>query len=319
MNIRHRLVGAVAVVATAASGALALLPGTANAATPATVGSPLTISSTAAQAGPLLPGVAKTFDLSVTNHSGAALPVTGALGGSLHGAIPAQYGDVTVGVQAVHAPATTSMFGSQDGGYIGAFYPKGGQWGSDFKLPAHATYTWKITVEAGKAFPINDDGFQLNFGVDDTANYKNSVGRTLDFRVGTWKSGGPIITTVQGHGTLTPQRPVDLQVTFTNRTGQPLAEQLSPWIGTELNSGSLKNVELAFDLWKNGHWVQLGDFDGGLPVLPAHLANGSSMTEMVRVRVVSWGATKATAGEIPVSVAYDGFTGLVTKDVYTVR
>ncbi|MFF3911532.1 hypothetical protein ACFYZJ_37645 [Streptomyces sp. NPDC001848] len=316
MSVRRRLAGTATVVAaTAASAALALLPGTANAATQSTTANPLTITATPAQPGPLLPGgAAKSFDFTVTNHSGAAIAMNGELSGAAHGALPLTDGDVKLSVRAVHAPATTSVFGSQDGGFIGSFYPKGGHWGSTFKLPAHSSYTWKITVAATKAFPINDDRLEIGFGaVADKG--RNVAERAMPFHIGAFNlhNGGPIVTEVSGGKSLTAKQPLTLDVSFTNRTGLPLAKKVYPWIGQGSRS-PLSGVTLAYDLWDGKRWVSLGKGDAALPVLPAHMANGATVHDKVRVRIAGWNNT-ARSGQIQLEVAYDGFYGAVVKNL----
>ncbi|MEY9874070.1 hypothetical protein ABH931_003564 [Streptacidiphilus sp. MAP12-33] len=312
MPIRTRLVGAVAVVV-AASASLALLPGTANAATPARAADPLTVSATPAQPGPLLPGgKAKSFDFTVTNHSGKAVAFAGELVGGAHGALPMHEGLVKLVVQAVHAPATAYTFGSQDGGFIGAVYPKGGHWGSKFTIPAHATYTWKVTVEATKAFPLNDD--RLVVGLD-ALNGTYSALRVQNFHIGPFSldNGGPIVTTVTGGKYVNVTAPLVLDVRYTNRTGAALAEALHPWV---VEARPANGQKLAFDVWNGKGWVPAGTLDAPLPAVRAGLANGASVTERIRVRIVGR-ADLAYYGQVALKFGYAPFGPLTTKVVTT--
>ncbi|MGV9319507.1 hypothetical protein [Streptomyces sp. NPDC003660] len=296
---------------------LALLPGTAGAAPQSTASNPLSISATPAQRGPLLPGGAtKNFTFTITNHSSAAVAMNGELHGRAHGALPLVNGDVKLSMQAVHAPATTAVFGSQDGEFIGAFYPTGGHWGSTFKIPAHASYTWKVNVAATKAFPINDD--RLGILVGATAdNSRVEVSRATNFHIGPFSlhNGGPLVTKLTGGTSLTPEKPLTLIAGFTNRTGLPLARKVHPWIGQAAPSRSaLSGVTLAYDMWNGKKWVTVGEHSSALPALPAHLADGATVNDKIRVRIVGWD-NKAHTGLIQLQVAYDGFNGMVVKNV----
>ncbi|MFJ4007865.1 hypothetical protein ACIPWL_31095 [Streptomyces sp. NPDC090023] len=319
MSVRRRLAGSVAVVATAASTVLALLPGTADAAPQSTASNPLSISTTPAERGPLLPGGAtKNFTFTVTNHSSASVAMNGELQGAAHGALPLMNGDVKLSMQAVHAPATTAAFGSQDGQLIGAYYPKGGHWGSAFKIPAHASWTWKVSVTATKAFPINDDRLAIVVGAS-FGEGRAENRRATNFHIGSFSlnNGGPLVTKMTGGTSLTSKKPLALNVSFTNRTGLPLARKVQPWIGQASTSRTaLPDVTLAYDLWNGKKWVSIGEYSSTLPVLPAHLADGATVNNKIRVRIVGWNK-KVHAGQVQLQVAYDGYYGMVVKNVRT--
>ncbi|WP_042426951.1 hypothetical protein [Streptacidiphilus anmyonensis] len=308
MSVRRKVLSLAAVVA--AGSAAVALPGAAQAAQPAKAAaakSPLVMTLGRIQSGPLMPGgAAKVFDLSVTNTSGRAVAFGSELGGGPHGALAVDGTDVKLSVTPVHAPATGLTFGGQDGGLLGSFFPKGGQFGSTFTLPAHATYTWKVSLAATKAWPVNDD--RLFFGLNvATPDGHDSAGRQLNLQVGTAHTGGPIVQTLTGGNVVAPGKPLVLRYTLTNRTGAAVAQSLQPGVLEELpGSGSL-NVTLAYDVWQNGRWVQVGTDGAGLPKLPAHWANGASAGYTIRVRVTHWDAGAPTSQKVIVSASYDPF------------
>ncbi|MFJ4007826.1 hypothetical protein ACIPWL_30895 [Streptomyces sp. NPDC090023] len=315
MSVRRRLAGTATVVA-AASSVLALLPGTANAATQSTALNPLTVTASSAQPGPLLPGgAAKSFVFTVANHTGAAIAMNGNVGASAHGALPLDKGDVKLSVQAVHAPATTSSISSQGSGLMGTFHPKGGRWDSTFKLPAHSSFTWKITVAATKSLPINDDRLVVDFGADADHGRIEAWSRN-SFHIGAFNlhNGGPIVTKVTGGQSLTVKKPLTLDVSYTNRTGVSLAEKVYPAIYQTNSRSTLSGVTVAYDLWNGKRWVFLGKGAAQLPALPAHLANGATTTDRIRVRIVGWD-NKAHAGRVQLLAAYDNFNGSAVKNI----
>ncbi|WP_052434612.1 hypothetical protein [Streptacidiphilus melanogenes] len=307
MSVRRKVLAGAAVVA-AVSAAVAL-PGAAQAAQPAKAAatSPLVMTLGRIQSGPLMPGgAAKVFDLSVTNTSGKAVAFGSELGGGPHGALAVDGTDVKLSVTPVHAPATGLTFGGQDGGLLGSFFPKGGEFGSTFTLPAHATYTWKVTLAATKAWPVNDDRLQFGFNVA-AQNGGASADRQLNLQVGTAHTGGPIVQTLTGGNVVAPGKPLVLRYTLTNHTGAAVAQRLQPGVLEELPGAGSLDATLAYDLWENGRWVTIGTDGAGLPKLPAHWANGASAAYTVRVRVTHWDAGAPASQKVIVSASYDPF------------
>ncbi|MEY9874069.1 hypothetical protein ABH931_003563 [Streptacidiphilus sp. MAP12-33] len=297
---RKVLAGAVAVAAVSAAVAL---PGVAQAATPR---SPLVVKLGQVQSGPLMPGGrAKVFDLSVTNTSGKAVAFTDEIGGSAHGALSLDGTDVRLNVTPVHAPASTLEFGGQDGGLLGFLYPKHGPVNGAFTLPAHATYTWKVSLAATKAWPVNDDRLFFGFNLDTKDG--REVSRGLDLKVGTARTGGPITQTLTGGNVLSPGKPLVLHYTLTNRTGAAVTQTLEPWIIEQLPGGGSSAATIAYDLLEHGRWVQLDTDGAGLPKLPAHWANGQSVSYTFRMRLVRWDAGAPASQKVLIQAAYDPF------------
>lgn len=317
---RKAVAGAAAVVAAAAA---VVLPGVAQAA-PAGVGagakSPLVLTLGRMQAGPLTPGGrAEVFDLSVTNTSGTDVAFGSELGGGAHGALPVGDSQVTLGVTPVHAPATALTFGGQDGGLLGSFYPKGGQFGDAFTLHAHATYTWKVTLAATKAWPVNDDRLLLGFNVG-TVGGGATVSKQLDLQVGTARTGGPIVQTLTGGGSaVSAAQPLVMRYTLTNRTGAPVAQSLVPGLLTTSYESVPLTTSLAYDVWENGRWVPLGTDSAGLPAIPAHWASGASVSYTVRVRVAGWDAGAGKGDTVSVEASYDPFASSADRVVTVTR
>ncbi|MEY9847637.1 hypothetical protein [Streptacidiphilus sp. MAP5-3] len=318
--VRRRVVaGSAAVVAAAAA---VVLPGVAQAAQTGAgtaAKSPLVLTLGRMQAGPLMPGGrAEVFDLSVSNTSGTDVAFGSELGGGAHGALPVGDNQVTLGMTPVHAPATALTFGGQDGGLIGSFYPKGGQFGDAFTLPAHATYTWKVTLAATKAWPVNDDRLQLGFNIGTGGGA--TVAKQLDLEVGTAKTGGPIVQTLTGGGSaLSAAQPLVMRYTLTNRTGAPVAQSLQPGLLTTSYESVPLTASLAYDLWQNDRWVPLGTDSAGLPAIPAHWANGASVSYTVRVRVAGWDAGTGKGDTLGVEASYDPFASSADRVVTVTR
>ncbi|RAG84861.1 hypothetical protein DN069_14755 [Streptacidiphilus pinicola] len=316
MSVRRKVLAGAAVVA-AASAAVAL-PGAAQAAQPqqaAAAKSPLVLTLGRIQSGPLMPGGrAKVFDFSVTNTSGKAVPFITELGGGAHGALGIDGSDVKLNVTPVHAPATTVEFGGEDGGLLGFLYPKHGQVNGPFTVPAHATYTWKVSLAATKAWPVNDDRLDFGFNVG-TDNSRQWASRELNLKVGTARTGGPIVQSLTGGSVVAPGKPLVLRYTLTNRTGAAVTEKLQPWVMEQLTAPGQLDATLAYDLWQNGRWVPVGTDGAGLPVLPAHWANGATVSYTFRVRVAHWDAGAPASQKVIVSAAYDPFVASADRIV----
>lgn len=322
MSVRRKvLAGAVAVAAVSAA---VTLPGAAQAAQPAqpakasAAKSPLVLRLGRIQPGPLMPGGrAKVFDVSVTNTSGKAVAFTSQVGGSAHGALSVSGEDVKLNVTPVHAPATALEFGGQDGGLLGYFYPKQGEVNGSFTLPAHATYTWKVSLAATKAWPVNDDRLWFGFALDTRDG--RGTGRELDFRVGAARTGGPIVQTLAGGDVVSPGKPLVLRYTLTNRTGAAVAQSLEPWLLEELPGAGTLDASLGYDLWRNGRWVPIGTDGAGLPKLPAHWANGARASYTFRVRVLHWNAGAPASEKVIISGSYDPFEASADRTVTVTR
>jgi hypothetical protein len=302
MSFRARIAGAVAI----AAGLTAVAPA-AYATTPAPAPQPavkLALGAPAPQ-GPLLPGGrAETFTVTATNTTAKPQTVAPDIAAIYQGAVPLIRSDVKVSVVGVNAPASAVAYGAQDGGVIGGIIPKGGKlFASAFILPAHHSYTWKVSVAAGASWQRNDNA--LRFTMYDGAAGKSGFSpKTLFFKVGTARTGGPLTVALSGATKLVLGKFENVDVTVTNRTGArlslPLGDQLtlSAWTfaGGKVRAGSASAV---IQVLENGHWVTVGK-NLSLPVLPG-LASGASHTFRLRIRLTGY-QTQLPAG-VPASAA----------------
>ncbi|MEZ0092676.1 hypothetical protein [Streptacidiphilus sp. EB129] len=275
---------AVVTVVAAVTGAVAFLPGAAQAATASSApASPITLKvGSASPAGAFMPGGAtKTITVTASNTSGKAARFTANLNGMADGALGLTERDYTFKVAPVHAPATSGVLFTQDGELMGSFYPKGGHFGNSFTIPAHTSYTWKLTLGITKNWPANDDALRLTVG----ANGYQTV-KALAFTVGHRRTGGPVTERFTGGTTIAPGRPAYETLTVTNRTGAALNGPVDFW----LDEAPFGGPATAVDVWKGGRWVAVRD-GGELAVLNHGLANGAHVDYRLRVRET--GAVKA--------------------------
>ncbi|WP_042420546.1 hypothetical protein [Streptacidiphilus anmyonensis] len=276
---------AAAVAASALLGSAALaFPGVAAAATPAKP--PLQLSVTPTAPGTALNpgGAVRTEIVTVTNTTGTSQPFTTELAGITQGAVNLRSGELTASVTALgRTPTTISSFKAQTPGYVGLFVPKGSKTGV-FTVPAHATFTWKVSVAATKAWPLNDGGLRFIVGVNEGSRYPVQD-KQVDFILAQ-RADGPMVESLRGDASLSPSRPAYATVTLTNRTGADLRQTWS--ILPDL--GRPQGAELALDVWvgsaAQGHWQSTG----GRDLVVNGLRASASATFKLRVRVVAYTA-----------------------------
>jgi hypothetical protein len=319
MSARTRIgtVGAVTVSAAIAGGAL-LLPGVAQAATPATSASSLTLTVGApAPAGALTPGGgSQSFTVTVANSGSSAQPFTSQIGGKPQGSLALTGSDAAFQVAALPGtPATGGALDGEDGQLLGAFYPQGGRFGDAFSIPAHTTYSWKVTLGVNKSWPVNDS--DLDFYV--LGNTGAIGAQKLDFKVGDAGTGGPVLETFGGSGsTIAPGQPLVNTLTITNKSGAPLTKSWQSDLSygqSGKQTGVADHMVLAMDEWTGAAWKPI-DAAAPLAHLQNDLPNGASVTFTFRVRLVKYSAVVPSG---PISVSVDsGFRGPsvgVQKDV----
>ena len=302
----------------AIAGATLLAPTAAHAATPSGSASPLRIVVTGEGSGvshTLIPGGApQVMTLDVSNDSAQPAQFTPELSGHATGALPLLSDDVvfTVSPDSAGGPAATGELDSQDGRLLGQIYPAGKP-GTAFTVPAHTNYSWLLSLGATKSWPANDDGLTLSIGAPNTTPAQ----ATVSYPVGTAKTGGPMVETLNGGSTLAPGQPMTTTLTVTNRTGAPLAQSWPNQI--EFDQPVNSSVLLATDLWNGSAWQALpGDT---LPTLPVGFADGASASYRIRVRVVSYTAS-ASAEQVPMYVWGGGGPGTsfnLTKQLTVLR
>ncbi|QMU68970.1 hypothetical protein [Streptacidiphilus sp. P02-A3a] len=289
MSVRARLVATTATVALAAGTATALLPAVANAAAPAPAKPAVTVSYGAVSArGPLLPGGrTESFTVTATNTTGKSAPFLGTFSATPQGVFALASADLSLSVVPVHAPATGFGTIAEEPGLIGQIHPKASKlWGSaDFVLPAHASYTWKVTVGATKAWKASDNAVLVNVSnsaaPDDSAPFS-----TVDLKVGAARTGGRVVETLTGGGSVAPGRDALETLTVANRTGAAVPGPVGGEVST---SGLVQDGDqygpgrVTVDLLEGGHWVALKG--GQLPVLGNGLAKDAVVS--YRLRLVS--------------------------------
>jgi len=293
MSARRRTLTATA-VALAATATAVLAAGTANAAAPAATTSNVSITlGTPAPAGALIPGAgAETFTVTATNNTATPQKFTAQAGGRSTGALPIAAADVSFQATAIGStPATGGSLNTQDGELLGAFYPAGGSFGDSFTLPAHAVYSWKLSLAATKAWPRNDS--DLKFYVE--GNSGSATADALDFTVGDGRTGGPVVQTINGDSTVAPGQPAYEYLNVTNNTGATLgrgwADHLTFSSVDPTGPQTFFNqVTLETDVWNGRAYVpvEVGDT---LPPLSKDLAPGATAVYRIRVDLVKYAAT----------------------------
>ncbi|QMU67641.1 hypothetical protein [Streptacidiphilus sp. P02-A3a] len=302
MSIRARIAAAVAVAATLT----AMAPVAAFAATPATRPAVTYSLGAPSSNAPLTPGgKAETFVLTATNTTGKAQgfePTFAAFG---QGPVGLLRSDVELSAVPLHAPASTVSYGVQHESLFGGLSPKGGTlYRSEFTIPAHATYTWKFSIAAGRTWQANDS--DIAFSLMDNSNPDSAINALRTFKVGGANTGGPVNLAYSGHK-LVLDRFENVDITLTNHSGArlnlPVTNSLNFTAFTEAKNVVKPAAKTAeFQLLENGHWVTLGK-DLVLPKLTG-LANGASETYQLRVRLIGYetsikgGTTEFTIGDI---------------------
>ena len=291
MPARRRTLAAIAAVL-AATGTV-LTVGTAEAA-PAGAASNITMTvGRPTPAGSLTPGgAAESFTVTAANNTATAQEFTSEAGGSTTGAIPLNTAAVAFQATAIGAtPATGGSLNSEDGELLGAFYPAGGHFGDSFSIPAHTTYSWRLSLAATKAWPLNDA--DLKFFVEGNSATVAPVFTT--FEVGDGTTGGPTTQTFDGAGIVAPGQPAYEHLTVTNHTGAALGQDWTDHL--DFSSVDPTGVQTFFNevtlqasVW-NGTAYAPVPADGVLPALSKDLAPGASTVYRIRVDLVKYSAT----------------------------
>jgi hypothetical protein len=256
----------------------------------------------------LLPGgPGESFTVTAANETDAPLPFDGQLPGVTVGHLPIGSRDVKISVEPMSAPATAFVAGQLRTEYLGRFYPAGStDPDTPFTVPAHTTYTWKVTVAATKTWPAGDS--QLAFQIEQSHN-------TLYYRVGHKTTNGRFdeTMTVSGDGTAAPHRPLFMNLNLTNNTGAAIASPLRTSItfsNTSTGPNALTVQDLQVWLWNGKAWVALKGttYSWQLPLISAHFPNGGKHTYRLMVSLNShykksmgggvdvWAATRFTQG-----------------------
>ncbi len=300
MSVRSRATAAM-VLTTAALAGTAFLPTAANAATPAAA-KPALSTSVSRPAGALLPGGrAESVVFSVTNNTAKPQKFEAGAGALPQGALDLAGGQLALQATPLgRTPATSADFQDQQPGYMGELYPRGTAVGSYFTIPAHASFSWRLSLAATKAWPANDNGFTLDTFAVQPNSFAPSESRSF-FKVGKATTGGPIVERLSGGTVVAPGRPAYETLTVTNRTGAALATAWDDlaYINVPATAKGLAGA-LATDVWvgsaAKGHWQPVQD--SNLLNAPRGLANNATASFRLRVRLVNYATNTAsfTAG-----------------------
>ena len=272
--LHHSRSAAATAVALAAMGAAAL-PAQSAFAAPA---EPLSVSvSGPIGHSPLQPGgKAESFIVTVKNSTAKPALFAGLFTAKGEGVLPLTRSDIALSVTPVHAPSTATTIVNGSDELAGWFVSPHNA--DDFTVPAHTSYTWKLSLTATKAWPLNDNGLMLDvFG-------QNATGRAdINLKVGNVKTGGPLVAVLSGGDYLSPGHPMVETLTLTNRTGAALKDtifrdlSLSP-VGKDTKT--IENTDIVLQTWQHGHWVAWTDTNLG--ELTHGLANGAHAGVTVR-------------------------------------
>ncbi len=290
MSVRSRVLAASAVALTAAVtiGAAALPTAAyADTAVPAPA-HPLTLTVGAQTPNRVLVpgGAAESFLVKVVNNSAKAQTFSPSFGAGPKGVVPVTSRDVAVSVAPVgHTPAASSTVLTNGFGVLGGFYPKGAKFGSSFSVPAHATYEWKVSLAATKAWPLNDSN--LGLGVYDNSNHSDVVSDYVYFQVGNGHTGGPVNETLTGGTGVAPGHPAYETLTITNRTGAELFD----WCTNAAVYGS--QTTFGVDVLIGHTWMNLAHLSGG-PLCRTELPENGTQRYQLRVQLLSDKSTAAS-------------------------
>ncbi|MBC3840431.1 hypothetical protein GXW82_09985 [Streptacidiphilus sp. 4-A2] len=237
-------------------------------------------------------GAEESFTVEVSNTSGRSQQFEGALGATVEGALAFAGNQMSAQVTALGAtPATAVQLVSQEPGVVGSFYPKGHSSSSEFTLPAHTSFSWKVSLGATRAWRVNNDGISL-----EVAAYQPGHpvfgSRVVDFQVGNGRTGGPVVETLTGSDSIAPG-PAYLTYTVTNRTGAAIG---TTWASALVVDSGSEPTQFAEAVWvgsaAKGHWQPLA-YDA-LPTIAAGFGNGSSRTFELRVELVKYAGSTAS-------------------------
>jgi hypothetical protein len=307
---RSAAVAAATVTTALACGGLAALT-VANASTPATAQAPATPLSVFASVpayatAPLVHGLGtETVTFTVRNNTGHAVAFHPLVEGWSHGVFPVTPSEVSLGVDAVQAPATGVVRTGHDNATFDRLVPAGKPSGSAFTVPAKGSLTWKLDYGVLSSFPANNPDLVLDFQAL-AAPLSTSLagpGASVGLGIAPGQSR-PFAEYLTGGTTVAPGKPLNLDLTMANYTGAAVRGTFSTRFSAD-GPASAGKALLALDAWENGRWVTLTNLDNGndwvLPPFSGTIANGSDHTAVLRLRVADGTDTAAATGTVDLS------------------
>ncbi|ROR43141.1 hypothetical protein [Kitasatospora cineracea] len=283
---RSRLLAtAVAVAATAA----ALAP-TAASAADAPSGDPAAkpLVATLAQApdqGPLTrSGDGADLTMTVTNNSDQAQPFHPSVAVTPVGSAPANWQWIDFSATAVSAPDTYGLrTWSGTNEFAGAVLPLNSMASTPFTVPAHTTYSWKVSFKLTAALPADDTAVNVALRND---LGDSTVSDPLNLPV--TAPTGAFYQTFDGFsGTVRFQQPMETTLNLLNNGAS--TSTVHPTL--RFGDGTRQSpATLALEVWGDGAWVTVPGTDNTwrLPPVPGGLASGASHQYRLRLSLVDF-------------------------------
>jgi hypothetical protein len=291
-------------LAAVATGSVLLLPATsAHAADSALTYKISDVSQTVLHRG----NTPATLTFAVTNPSDAPLPYQGSAALTASEGFLYQ-GSVTIGVTPLDAPATDSEPGDVNGADL-AFYPKG-ELEKPFMVPAHSSYSWKITVSPAPDYPSNsspeeEGSFWIYlYGQGASRQEQDNATHRFDVEPG-------LVDTFDTGAVVAPGKPAVTWLELDDYGSGSFPGALTTEI-SDYGAPSAVASALTLEVRSGGKWVAL-EHEGDqtqwlLPAIPAGFSHGqkhryelrfSLKTEVPGVKEVGLGATTRYLGRMP--------------------
>jgi hypothetical protein len=280
LSVRRLTATATAVATAAVCGAL-LVPAAAYA--DAGSADPVTLAITQVTHNALGRGEGTdTLTLTAANPTDAAQKYTGRVVVIPEGASPLTAGQVRVQIDPVSAPATElGGYGTTLTSASASFFPQGAAPGAAFSIPAHTSYSWKVTFGVRPNFPLNDDGAGLEFATRDHVVHQG-------FQVGDAQSG--LVTAAFGpEATVASGRPARAWLEIDNGRSGRFVLPLSATVHVD---GRLPGLTL--EVLADGRWtkaVKEGDGTWRLPRIAAGFAHGDTHRYQLRFTATAGGGS----------------------------
>jgi hypothetical protein len=308
-SLRRRSAVVATATAALACGGLAV-PAVANTTTPATAEAPATpLSVTASVAAyataPLVHGLgSETVTFTVRNTTGHAVAFHPLVEGYSHGVIPITPSQISLTVRASQAPATGLVRTGHDNQTFDSLVPAGGPAGAAFSVPAKDSFTWKLSYGVRDSYPANNPDLVLDFGAMAAPLNTSLAGSGASVVLGIAPGNShPFAEYLTGDGTVSPGKPLDLDLTMSNYTGAAVQGTFGTQFGADGPVGTGKRL-LSLDAWEGGRWVTLKNLSNEnswvLPSFTGSIANGASQVVALRLQVAD-GPDAAATGTVNLS------------------
>lgn len=292
LSARRTVVAATAVAGAAVCGTLLAPAAYADGGAPGAKGLTITVADRTHE--PLTRGSGtETFTLTVSNPAATAQDYTGLMFGEAGGPSPILGKQLHLDVTPVSAPATDLTLGQQDQAAMAMWQPKGTRLGTAFAVPAHGSYSWKVTFGFQADFPSNNDA--LNLDIDSATSPQQ-----VHFDLSPALKDGKLTGTWGPKATVRPGAPgrtwYELQDTAGGAFDQPLR--------TLVFASGAKERGMTLEVLAGGRWVPAqpaGQDQWWLPQVPKGFAGGHTHRYDLRFSVPNGKGTHA-AGALDLTV-----------------